>query len=91
MLTCQRCQHAWEPRTARRPLACPQCNSRRWQSGDAPTQSLIVVGSGDTIEAWGPFCSEAAAIHHGQSDHYFDAVEWWVVPINNPVLKETVT
>jgi len=29
---CLRCGHTWEPRIERRPLACPQCKSRTWDS-----------------------------------------------------------
>jgi DNA-directed RNA polymerase subunit RPC12/RpoP len=28
--TCTRCTHFWTSRIDRRPLACPQCNSRLW-------------------------------------------------------------
>lgn len=47
---CLRCEFEWEKRVAGRPLACPECHSRRWDRPrstarrDQPVQGELAQG-----------------------------------------------
>ena len=42
MLTCKKCGYEWEPRSATRPVSCPECKSRRWDREEKKAQAKVM-------------------------------------------------